>query len=321
MNLDPQSFNHNNNHQLIPRQQNYVLHRKLLTVHSGDRDINKWPAANLFEITLPESIQNVQSMRLIQTALPSRFCNISESLQNNKMFVNDKTIIVTDGFYTPEHLAFVITSEASGDFRVEFDSVKQKFMFFNIAELDFTQHCKYESCKTHKPEVWCQYTKWGLGSYLGFDKKIYTKTEGSIFIEAPHFPKLDGEQVIYMEVDKYNSYDELTPYSESTNNLYKNDYSAKVNSAFAKIPLTKAPSKGNTAQVSIFDSRNMHLQNISYFDPPIERIHKLKFKFRYHNGILVDFKDQPFTFTIEFNCLHNEIHKTMNVVVPGLLTL
>ena len=52
---------------LINREQNYVLDRKLLTVHSEDRDINKWPNSNTFEIMLPEQLLNVQSMRLIQS--------------------------------------------------------------------------------------------------------------------------------------------------------------------------------------------------------------------------------------------------------------
>ena len=33
--------NLNNNHQLIAREQNYLLDRKLLSVHSEDRDIKK----------------------------------------------------------------------------------------------------------------------------------------------------------------------------------------------------------------------------------------------------------------------------------------
>ena len=37
---------------LISREQNYVLDRKLLTVHSEDRDSSKWPNSNEFEIVL-----------------------------------------------------------------------------------------------------------------------------------------------------------------------------------------------------------------------------------------------------------------------------
>ena len=58
-------FNVNNEHQLIRRQNTYVLDRKLVTIHSEDRDINKWPQSNHFEVELPESLSNIQSMRLV----------------------------------------------------------------------------------------------------------------------------------------------------------------------------------------------------------------------------------------------------------------
>ena len=62
-----------NSKPLINREQNYVLDRKLVTVHSEDRDITKWPNSNTFEIMLPEQLLNVQSMRLIQATMPSNF--------------------------------------------------------------------------------------------------------------------------------------------------------------------------------------------------------------------------------------------------------
>jgi hypothetical protein len=319
MNHVPLSFNTQNNHPLIPREQNYVLSRKLLTVHSEDRDVNKWRNANFFEIVLPESIKNVQSMRLVQSSMPSHFYNISEQLQNNKMVVNGHNVIVPDGFYSPDNLANAIT-DAKVD--MSYNSITQKFQFHDVSNVDFTKHCGYkETCAEQHPGVWTQYTKWGLGSYLGFEKKNYTFEISGGSLVAPHFPKLDGEQVIYMEVDKYNSYDELYPYSASTSSLYNNDYAARVNSAFAKIPLIKSPQPGCVPPESIYDSRNGNLQNVSYFDPPMERVQKLKFKFRYHNGMLVDFQDMPFNFTIEFNCLHNEIEKVLTVKIPGLYNL
>ena len=45
-------FNVNQNNPLIDREQTYVLDRKLLTIHSEDRDYAKWPNANHFEIQL-----------------------------------------------------------------------------------------------------------------------------------------------------------------------------------------------------------------------------------------------------------------------------
>ena len=43
-------YNVNNEHQLIRRQNTYVLDRKLVTIHSEDRDTSKWPNSNHFEV-------------------------------------------------------------------------------------------------------------------------------------------------------------------------------------------------------------------------------------------------------------------------------
>ena len=59
----------NQNHPLIPREQTYVLDRKLISFHSVDRDIKQWSFANQFEITLPTPLENIQSMRLVNIAV------------------------------------------------------------------------------------------------------------------------------------------------------------------------------------------------------------------------------------------------------------
>ena len=126
-----------------------------------------------------------------------------------------------------------------------------------------------------------------------------------------------GENVMYMEVDKYNTIDEIAPYSENTSASINNDYHGKVNSAFAKIPLPSCC--GVFPQV--FDSRNGFLMNISHYEPPLERLTRLKFTFRYHDGRLVDFKCLPLSFSIEFNMLRDEQMRARNVRIPGLYTL
>ena len=49
-----------------------------------------------------------------------------------------------------------------------------------------------------------------------------------------------------------------------------------------------------------------------------EKLSKLKFKFRYHDGRLVDFKCLPFSFTLEFNMLRDEQMRARNVRISGL---
>ena len=121
-----------------------------------------------------------------------------------------------------------------------------------------------------------------------------------------------GEQAIYMELDKFNSIDEMEPYSENTMGIYNNDLNGKVKAAFAKIPILQTQFTQQT------DNVNNNLMNISHYDPVIERIDRLRFKFRYHDGRLVDFRCVPFNFSIEFNCLRDRQDKKMAIFVPPL---
>jgi hypothetical protein len=390
MSKTPLSFNVNNGHPLIPRQHNYTLDRKLVSIHSEDRDYCKWPDSSHFEITLPEDMVNVQSLRLAEAGLPANFYNISKQFCNTKLLYSTPTIyqeddetqeyckineptcnIITnldpckkiielcEGFYTPSQLACVLSKlfcEKGDDIKVKYNAITQKFCFISDSKFSLLfdhkiiQNIGGATCN-NECNVWCQSTKWGLGSYLGFEKKTYYSNmmvcddsykccsdlyiscvgveqnvfdcsnnsipfENYNYITAPLYPKLSGEQVIYMEVDKYNSYDELCPYPIRTNNMFGASYGGTVNSAFAKIPIVTGPTPIGTS--INFDSQNNSFLAVSYHDPPIERIKKIKVKFRYHSGQLVDFKDIPFTFSIEFNCLRNDIEKSYTVSVPYL---
>ena len=78
-------YNVNNEHQLIRRQNTYVLDKQLVTIHSEDRDINKWPQSNHFEIELPEALTNIQSVRLVEIGLPNNQYIFSNNQQNTKL--------------------------------------------------------------------------------------------------------------------------------------------------------------------------------------------------------------------------------------------
>lgn len=371
-------MNIHSNHQLIPREQTYVLDRKFVTIHSNDRDIKKWSFPNNFEITLPESITNIDSMRIVEAKFPANYYNISNELQNTKMSfslnnINTNwnstiqallttsgtfTITLQSGFYTPGQIASELTyklnkavtdylvangvsSPSYDQFVVFHDQVAMKLWFGNRTDgfiLRFGERMSYTLNQCEQPNAWERYSQWGLGSYLGFQKQNYNSQSSTTelvsgwsepaskwlqfstspvstnvyFVQAPLVFKLLGENTIYVELDRYNNIDELVPFSESTNSTYNNDYSGSVNSAFAKIPIKVTP-YGQT-----FDSTNELIISGAHFEPPLERIQKLKFKFRNHIGSLIDFQDFPFNFTIEFNCLRNEIGKKYSTRVPNV---
>ena len=341
-------FSLGNSKPLINREQNYVLDRKLVSIHAEDRDITKWPNSNTFEIMLPETLCNVQSMRLIQSTMPARFLTFSNDYQNTKFrfTIDGQTYEVTiqEGYYTPPQLVIELENKMNNliavdaSFNVFYDEVKEKLWFghTNLSfELNFDQQISYDFSNCEQPIVWNNHTKWGLPYNLGFHKKLYQSTNSpngisfdylvpnyykcptlpmnqiKNYVEAPFSFNITGETCMYLEIDKYNNFDELYPYNESTRQMYGNNaYSGKVNSAFAKIPILKKNENSN-------DSRTLFLHNIVHYDPPIERITRLKFKFRFHDGRLIDFQNYLFDFTIEFNCLRDEIEKKYTLRVPS----
>jgi hypothetical protein len=389
------NLNLNRQHDLISRRQTYVLDRKLLTIHSNDRDIKKWPNANHFEVEIPETITNVQSLRVVQTCFPMKFYTFSNEYQNTKLSfkmiprkrntpygvvydilqqnnTHTYTIEIQEGTYTPEEICREIAQKMNREvyefliakgvpealaiytfFTLTYDSVAQKIFFGNTIDnftLLFDTEEKYtQLVKCNQPtviecfnkKVWNNYTNWGLPYYLGFNKNKYTgcdikepftfdyrespiwlKPDDTIaiekkafYVEAPNVECLSGDKVMYMMLDKYNSMDEIVPFSDATNNVYNNDYNGTVNAAFEKIPIT------TNGEAETFSYRGQYLQNISHYDIPIETIRKLKFTFRFHDGRLVDFQDCNFNFTIAFNCIRDEIPREYELRIPPSYSL
>jgi hypothetical protein len=81
----------NNNHPIIPNSNQYFSEQKYVSIHSEDRDINKYRNPSAFEIELPEDYLNVQSVRLKSWAFPANYSVFSTNTNNVYMtfkFIN-----------------------------------------------------------------------------------------------------------------------------------------------------------------------------------------------------------------------------------------
>jgi len=279
---------------------NYVV--KTLSIHSEDRDIYQWPDPTQFEITAPVDYKNVVSLRLNDIELPSSYYVFSNINQNTKLSftVNNQsyTLIITSGTYTYDQLVKELTdslnqtvSDTYTHFTVKYNPVTMKLVFSNdqdVFQFDFTKAEQYDC----NPPIVCydNYTNWGLGSYLGFDKKIYTSKNN--VIEPEYTLNLIGDTYIYMELAYYNNIDEIAPYAYKSNASIHPKVGGKHNSAFAKIPLFPR-------RIVSFSSSETYLSNIFVSNPPLERIQKFKIKLRHHDGRPVNFNNCNYTFTIE----------------------
>lgn len=334
---------------IISRRESYVIAHKALSVHSVDRDINKWPNSNHFAIDIPASIKNVTSLSLVNSVFPSNQKVISTTNQNTKLKVSViiqqdyimDTIELEEGTYTTTQLANELAYKLNNSFptvdvvgfKIFYDEVSQKFVFtnnFHAFKFHFSAAEEYDTCDYDAP-LYKNHSGWGLGYTLGFNSKqdydssLETKvifgylnpddrqtlTDVNI-LNADVNPRLFVDSSIYMEIKQYNHYDEMIPFSETNNttitsanrgSIYtRNDgVGGTTDSAFAKIQMVQQP-----LSLSVQDFTNNKC-NIARFMDPINRMSRLEFKFRYHNGRMVDFQDQPFEFTMEIIHLIDDI--------------
>ena len=358
------------NHPVIINNDEYSLKKKYLTIHSTDRNITKWPSISEFQINLPQTYDYIYTLKLINIQIPDRLYNFTNILRNTKLsfYYTDirpspstsdlHTITLDDGYYTPSSLAISIQNkmnekimEDSGEnsskhginifspIICKYDKSSDKILFGcseGSIELKFDVEEKYYSNKnTSLHSIYKNNTHWGLGYFLGFEKKSYTQT--SINIETNNFynnmggvtlyseesawiaatNNADGvvnnkvvniltptnrlnvshNNKIYMEIDKYNHINEIEPFSTSTTTRYNNTESFKTNGSFAIIPVRNLDFTQNN------ESTFGHLNTKALYYPPLQNLRKLKFRFRDHMDNLIDFKEQDISFTLEFGCL------------------
>jgi hypothetical protein len=75
-------YNLNTNHPIIENSQEYMFDRQIISIHSEDRNILKFPNSSAFTIELPQEYNNVLSITLESWTFPSNYNTFSVS-QNN----------------------------------------------------------------------------------------------------------------------------------------------------------------------------------------------------------------------------------------------
>ena len=309
---------------------------RMITIHTEDRDLLKYPFENAFEVVLPTVIKNVLSVELADIALPAFFYNVSDYLQNTKLwfsvpnyFTEPVEIAVPAGCYAPADLCSALAkqlNEATAkrlytlgiyvsplttytQFSVSYNAIERKFTFHSTQDgfvLWFDRQSTYEcdsSCQQqqqqHQFTCWKMLRNWGLGYNLGFYKRAYevatvAAEPTTLQVTSTQIADLDVRNTIYMEIDAFNWIDEIAPFSIATTDFYNGDFNGSVNNAFAKLALSAV--SGCYIPVKKFKRVLPHM---------VEKVGRLKFKFRYHNGIPVDFKHQAFDFSLKFECRFN----------------
>jgi hypothetical protein len=254
------------------------MFQKNLTVHSEDRDRTKYPHASHFAFEAPVDYKNIVSLRLSDIYVPPLY-TFSECRNNLTFFLNKQLVTISPGNYTIDTMIRELIHVTK--IGVLYDDVRNTILFESSLPfiLDFTN-------KPIASSLGFTETKYvGIQKYKNYHIKL---EPNAYYLEAPFPYSFQGDPYVYMELDFFNSMDELTPYPRTT---------TKHNLAFAKIP--RIPSYVNKD----------YLTNTFYSDPPLERVQKFQCRFRYHDGTLVEFGIAKFSFTIEVTMKRSDLRK------------
>ena len=181
----PYQNNVNTQHHVIQNNNNFVLDRKLVTIHSNDRDYSKYPNANNFHIKLGSQFDNVQSVRLVDYQFPKKTYVFSDKYCNTKLVLytfddtspttaiselegftkDEKNIIkergwldssgvkktevtIPEGNYTGNELAVILDNELDG-FSCIYSDVEDKLFLHTDANkkffIDFRHKPNYDN--------------------------------------------------------------------------------------------------------------------------------------------------------------------------------
>ena len=323
------SNNSNNGHELILRENSYNLNKKILTINSEDRDIGKWPYSSNFEIQCPQVYQNVESIRLFDIILPTIQYTFTHSYQNTIFLfklipttpisgLNNDTIYtfeIQEGNYTGTQLALEIQNNLNNTISIASNTTYSKFKVYYDPVANILHYCNrtdsfsflfdvqptYLLIHCEQPNIFLQYTRWGLGWNLGFNQEAYdsillsnsTGDKSIVFkylvssdpnytflsinssntlgyyLKSPMPLKLQPDSAIYLEIEKFNYMDELVPYVSFTNSLCTSaSYNGVINSAFIKIPLPPSPSFSGSPNY-VINTYQVNLNNCGFCIPVI----------------------------------------------------
>jgi hypothetical protein len=283
--------------------------RVIKTLLVDSRDRSPLNTQSQYTVKLPKTYENVYAVTLKSAEVPYSWYTFSQA-RGNLTFraavpeIQEEyvTITIPEGNYTSTTFATALqtalNTEPLSGFTVTYSNTTNtltiehanEFFFDFVAPQTQSAGCAGQSTVTPTS------TYWGLGYYMGFDKKVYQGASNSALPGAPFSltsafaVTVNPDNYILMELDFINKEDETAIDSR---------LSGRVDGCFAKLPIT-----GNSGDVIFFRELCCPL-NRSVMTPPLGQLRTLNIKWRFHDGRLVDFHNLDHSFTLEFELLEN----------------
>jgi len=211
-----------NKHNLFlePQTKQYGNHMVMTNVHKENKtkyinidtrfrdDFSENLTAN-YNITLPERITEVVSLKIANMEIPQTCYNVSANLRNNRFLVingvNREEITVSDGNYTASTLNVAITNAFS-------NSTYGKNITITLSETGSTTISSTENVAidfatdgTSCSEVSDKYMlKMSMGWMLGFRKQTLTLVANAAALTSLAFLDVAGPKYAYLAVEEFS---------------------------------------------------------------------------------------------------------------------
>jgi len=269
----------------------------------------------------------------------------------NKM--NEAVTLVIENYFIRNGLTGTLAqftaNKGYDQFVIIYHEVEATFWFGNRSscfEL-VNNSCIYSehtnSACVNKNAIHPSYIDWGLPAYLGFSKEVTISLDSSgqllpivyylppplnawltpevsgpynyantnvFYIKSPSKSNIAGNPYFYMELFGLNCIDEMIPYVDSKFTRETNETNGTLNAAFAKL------SKNNGVTPDWSCNNSNELIPVRIFNPPAERIKKIRVKLREHNGQLLELGSGSFSFTLEFTLYKPQIERRTSMFIP-----
>lgn len=181
---------------------------KYITIDTRFRDDYDTSILSNYMISLPERINDVKSMRLINIEIPVSFYNISANIGNNMFTISilnkRVTIVIPDGQYNEAVLVSIInneiTSMTSPFTSIVFSTSNYRVCFSNTGD---NNDC-IVNFDVYKNRVGVNNEMTTLGWLMGYRKSKYVLYPNSR-IEGETFLSLTGPRYLYLIVDEFKN--------------------------------------------------------------------------------------------------------------------
>jgi hypothetical protein len=260
---------------------------KYINIDTRFREEYNYLQVSNYNITLPERITDVKSMKVVSAEIPITFYNISSALGNNYFYINNsKKISIPDGQYDINALSSAISSNInsssySSTLSYMLNGTFSKFVVTSALTIDFAVNIDGTPDKFN--------FKSKLGWLLGFRNPTYVLTSSNNII-SESLIDINGPRYLYLAIEEFNKGNQ----SSFVPALYSSLLNKNI---IARISLNNTIYNfGNILPTNNFNG--LLLSDIRSYTGKIDLL-KLNIQLLNENGLPVNLNGMDFSFCLE----------------------